>query len=113
MNLIIAGGRDFNNYETMCRELEEYENQDVTIISGCVRGADRLGERWAQDHGKAIREFPANWRKHGKAAGPIRNAEMADNADRGVVFWDGKSRGTKNMIDNANRAGLQIKIVRY
>jgi len=113
MNVVIAGGRDFNDYETMCANLEEYQDQDVTVISGCARGADRLGERWALEHGKPIREYPADWLTHGQAAGPMRNLEMAKVAHRVVVFWDGESRGTKNMIDNALQVGIDPEIVLY
>lgn len=57
--------------------------------------------------------FPANWDKHGKSAGHIRNAEMAKYADALVAFWDGKSKGTKGMIDYATRCNLRVKVVRY
>lgn len=113
MNVVIAGGRDFDDYETMCLELQEYQHKDVTVVSGCARGADRLGERWAMENGKPIREYPADWRTHGKAAGFIRNQKMAKVAHSVVVFWDGKSKGTKNMIDNARQVGIDPKIVLY
>lgn len=113
INLIIAGGRDYGDYDAMCMALEPYQDADVTVISGDCRGADRLGQEWAHDFNKPIRLFPADWRKHGKAAGPIRNRDMAKVSDVAVVFWDGKSRGTKNMINEARRAGMELTIVMY
>ena len=56
---------------------------------------------------------PADWERHGKAAGPIRNAEMADVSDALIAFWDGQSCGTKSMIELAKRKGLQVAVVRY
>lgn len=58
-------------------------------------------------------EFPADWNAHGKAAGPIRNQQMAQEADVLIAFWDGKSRGTKDMIEKATRAGLDMHVYRY
>ena len=66
-----------------------------------------------QEHGLACDIHPADWDKHGKAAGPIRNAEMAEVADALIAFWDGQSRETKSMIDLARKKGLQVAIVRY
>ena len=57
--------------------------------------------------------YPADWERHGRAAGPIRNEEMAEVSDALIAFWDGKSRGTKSMIEIARRKGLQVAVVRY
>ena len=57
--------------------------------------------------------YPADWERHGRAAGPIRNEEMAEVSDALIAFWDGKSRGTKSMIEIAMRKGLQVAVVRY
>ena len=62
--------------------------------------------------GKCYR-FPADWDKYGKAAGYKRNGEMARNADALIAFWDGKSRGTKHMIDLAKKYDLQARVVMY
>ena len=82
------------------------------IVSGGAKGADKLGEQYAMDYGLKTKMFHADWSK-GKQAGPIRNAAMADYADALIAFWDGKSRGTANMIQNAKNKGLIIKIVNY
>ena len=81
-----------------------------TVISGGARGADSLGERWANENKKELLRFPADWGKYGRAAGHIRNAEMAKNADALIAIWDGESRGTKDMINKAKKHGLQIYI---
>lgn len=110
--IIIAGSRNFNNYQVLCNEVGEYlgDNLDVVIVSGAARGADTLGERYAADKGISLHRYPADWVKNGKAAGPIRNEQMAQNADTLIAFWDGESRGTKNMIDVAKKYGLLVKI---
>jgi hypothetical protein len=82
------------------------------VVSGCAMGADRHGESWADDLGIPIQRYPADWRANGKAAGPIRNRQMAECAEALIVAWDGASRGTKNMIMEAKRRGLRVHIHR-
>lgn len=100
MKIIIAGGRDFNNYPHLEKIMDYYNKKgDITeIVCGMAYGADSHGEYWARCNGIDVAEFPADWGKYGNRAGPVRNGEMADYADSLIVFWDGKSRGTKNMI---------------
>lgn len=116
--VIIAGCRNFYNYVTLKERCEYYlQNKMIThnviIVSGHASGADSLGEKFAKDHNLPCELLPADWDKHGKAAGPIRNAEMAEVADALIAFRDGQSRGTKSMIDLAKRKGLQVAVVRY
>lgn len=118
MRVIIAGGRDFTNFQQLADNLDRLfaDDVDVEVASGAQRGADAEGERYAEfraDEGWTVTRFPADWDKHGKAAGPIRNAEMAAYADVLVAFWDGKSRGTSNMIQTALKAGLEVHVYRY
>lgn len=103
MRVIIAGSREFDDYEmlkqAMAQQLEE--GLDITeVVSGTAPGADRLGERWAQENGISLKRFPAQWEKYGRAAGPMRNAEMADYADYLIAFWHPSCVGTTNMIAN-------------
>ena len=119
--IIVAGGRDFTDYallsETLDVILKRYTLREVQIVSGCCRGADALGERYAREHGIPVVRFPADWQAYGKAAGPIRNRKMAEYASEGegilVAFWDGKSRGTASMIRLAEKYGLRIKTITY
>jgi hypothetical protein len=72
-----------------------------------------LGELYANENNIKIIEFPADWEKFGKKAGYIRNEEMAKYSDSCIVFWDGKSKGTKHMIELAKKYNLNLKIVKY
>lgn len=116
--VIIAGGRKFQDYELVKDRVGYYlqnklQSDTVIIVSGHASGADALGERYAQEHGLKCELYPADWNTHGKAAGPIRNAQMADVAQALIAFWDGTSRGTKNMIETAKAKGLRVAVVRY
>lgn len=115
--VIIAGCRDFDDYELLKEKcdyfLQDEKKEDVVIISGHASGADALGERYAQERGFQLETFPADWKAHGRAAGPIRNARMASAANALIAFWDGKSRGTKNMIETAKNHNLKVVVVRY
>nr|WP_302052948.1 DUF2493 domain-containing protein [Shouchella clausii] len=116
IKVIVAGSRNFSNYALLERKLDAIlrnrVDEGVEIVSGKARGADTLGERYAKERGYAIKEFPADWEKNGKAAGPIRNRKMAEYADALVAFWDGKSRGTNNMIETAEELGLQVRVIK-
>ena len=116
--VIIAGTRSFNDYELLrdsCNNLlsEKQQTHTVVVISGTARGADQMGERYAKERGFQLRRFPADWEQYGKSAGHIRNAKMSDNADALIAFWDGESKGTKNMINNARRKGLAVRVIQY
>ena len=100
----------------------------VELASGKAKGADEFGERWAKSRNVPVRDFPALWDKHGRAAGPIRNQEMADWAAEtrrghektlpeghaGILFaiWNGKSPGTRSMIASARARGLAVVVER-
>ena len=125
LRVIIAGSRDFSDYELLKKSAIEIITKktmlpDLTrIISGGARGADTLGERFANEMGLEISRFIPDWDGLGKRAGYVRNAEMAkfaveDNNDGMLIaFWDGKSKGTKHMIDLANKYGLEVHVVNY
>jgi len=114
--VIVAGGRDFFNYELLESKLNrilQNITDEIVIVCGMARGADTLGERYAKANGIRVEYYPADWNKYGKSAGYIRNEQMAKNADALIAFWDGKSKGTKNMIDLAEKYRLNIRTVRY
>lgn len=117
IKIIVAGSREFNNSNLLKNELhkfiKELEANKVEIVSGTAKGADKLGEQYAAHFNQDVKRFPANWDKYGRSAGYIRNSEMAKYADACIVFWDGKSKGTKHMIDLAEKEGLILKVVVY
>ena len=116
--VIIAGSRGFSNYKLLKEKCNEYlrekrKEYNIIIISGGARGADTLGEKYAQDEGFSLEVFPANWNKFGKSAGFIRNEQMAEVADALIAFWDGKSNGTKHMIEVMENKKLLVRVVNY
>lgn len=117
MKVIIAGGRDFNDYEKLksfCNHiLQRYDHDDIEIVCGMARGADLLGKKYAEEYNFKLAKFPANWDKFGKRAGYLRNAEMAEYADALIAFWDGSSKGTQHMINLAKERNLKIRIIKY
>jgi len=110
VKVIIAGSRDINDLSLVEEAVEEATFPVTEIVSGTARGVDRLGEQYGLDNDIAVKKFPADWNKHGRSAGHIRNAEMAQYADGLIAIWDGKSRGTKSMIDIARNAGLWVSV---
>ena len=112
MRVIIAGGRDVTDYSYVLDAVNESKFDITTVVSGGASGVDSLGERYAKENKIKLEIFPADWNKHGKAAGPIRNREMANTADALIAIWDGISRGTKNMIETAQNKKLTVYIKR-
>lgn len=105
---IIAGTRTFGSgvdepvvVEYVDDVVDESGFDVGEVVSGTARGADHAGELWAEANDVPVEEFPANWDEHGNAAGPIRNSEMAQYADQLIALWDGKSSGTRDMIEKA------------
>lgn len=123
IRVIIAGTRDFNRYELLETEAaalvdwlkSQHPDCTITIVSGGARGADLLGERFARSHKYKLVRVPADWQKYGNHAGPIRNRQMLNYAREAIgvllAFWDGKSRGTRNMIDIAKDAGIDVHVI--
>lgn len=107
MKVIIAGGRDIDDWGLVNQAILEsgYGPTTSEVVSGGASGVDGLGEAIADKCGIAIKRFPADWKKHGKSAGPLRNREMAKYADRLIAIWDGQSRGTANMIKEMEKLG--------
>lgn len=113
--VIIAGSRTFEDYnilkeymDFLLRDIKTKE--EIEIVSGQARGADALGERYALDRGYIVKQFPADWTRYARRAGIMRNEKMGDYADALVAFWDGKSRGTKHMIEYAKSKNLKVRV---
>ena len=113
--VIIAGGRDFDDWGLLHRTVKKLLSKGDTIISGGAKGADALGEQFAKRNSKylELEIFPADWDKYGKGAGYVRNHQMALTADTLIAFWDGRSKGTKNMIEEAHKARLNTHVFYY
>lgn len=116
--VIIAGGRDFNDYPLLkakCDNIlaDKTATHRIIVVSGAAKGADSLGEQYAREKGYTVERYPADWNTHGRAAGPIRNAQMANSADALIAFWDGQSKGTKSMINIAKTKGLGVRVISY
>jgi len=116
--LIVAGGRSFNDYEKLCQELFALANgpyalHDVSIVSGMAPGADRLAVQFAKQFYVVLHEMPADWKHYGRSAGMRRNADMAAFADGALCFWNGVSKGTKNMIETMKRLNKPVHVVMY
>ena len=119
--IIVVGSREYDNYEVVAyhiaRIIVERGIKDPEIISGCARGVDKLGERFAHEMGYTLTKFPANWRNVGKEAGMIRNEKMAVYASSGKVCgiliafpYVGRSAGTRDMIRRAEEHDLDVYV---
>lgn len=115
MKVIIAGSRDFRNYSLLREKCDLIlsEKNNVEIVSGGARGADKMGEFYANEKNFDVRVFPADWDQFGKSAGFMRNKQMAEYANMLICFWDGQSKGTQHMINLAQQNGLETHIIRF
>lgn len=115
MRIIIAGGRDFSDEEFLFNECDKLINKEnnIEIVSGGANGADKIGEKFAKIRNLPVKRFIPNWNKFGKSAGFRRNVDMAEYADSLIAFWDGKSKGTKHMIETAKSKSLQVFVFNY
>ena len=107
MKTIIAGSRTITDYGLVIDAVRDSGFEIHEVVCGMARGVDLLGKRWAQDYGVDVKEFPADWNRHGKKAGFLRNLEMAEYADALVAVTSG-SLGTAHMIDIARAKGLKV-----
>jgi hypothetical protein len=108
MKILIAGGRDFADKQFLEQYMSKYLEDATLVISGTAKGADRLGEKWAQANDIPVDRYPAQWSRYGGAAGPIRNQEMLDKGkpDLVVVFKGGT--GSAHMAKIARKAGVKV-----
>lgn len=119
--VIICGSREFDDYEFLrdkCDKILSRKTADPTeeivIVSGCAKGADTLGERYASERGYQVLRYPAQWDKYGKSAGYRRNKEMAEVSNACIAFLSltSENRGTKNMISTALKMNLLVREVK-
>lgn len=117
--MIVAGGRDYSNqnivnyYINRVKDVCDSRGLNLVIVCGMATGADTLGRNYAISNGLEVLEFPADWNKYGKSAGYVRNKEMGDVADSAIVFWDGRSKGSKLMIDIMHELKKPVVAISY
>lgn len=111
MRLIIAGSRDLTDplyIDMMSAAIAQHGWNPSRVLSGRAKGIDTLGEIWARENDVEVEPYPADWNLHGKAAGPIRNRQMAENADALLLIRKRDSRGSLSMLNEANRLGILV-----
>ena len=120
MKVVVAGGRDFKDYELLKCTLDNFQQEygNITeVVSGTAKGVDKLGEQYGNENNIPIKRFVPDWQGLGKKAGHVRNRQMGDYAKEHngmlAAFWDKQSKGTKGMIDYAKNIGLKSVVVYY
>tara|TARA_B100000949_G_C14020656_1_gene341131 strand:+ start:298 stop:645 length:348 start_codon:yes stop_codon:yes gene_type:complete len=114
MKILVCGSREWTDKNKIKKELSKYSKEDVLIHGGC-RGADKLAGEVGKELGMKIEVYYADWKTHGKKAGPLRNQQMLDEGkpDKVYAFHEDidSSKGTKDMVNRAKKEKLEIKIV--
>ena len=116
--VLVCGSRDWTDQYAIWCVLNGYRSNGigVTVINGGARGADSIASQWADLNGEPCETYPANWKQHGKAAGPIRNQQMLDEGKPQEVWAFiakplEESRGTYDMVTRARAAGIPTYVV--
>ncbi len=106
MKVAVIGSRSL-----MIDDLSGFIPSEATeIVSGGARGIDRSARLYAFKNGLKLKEFFPDYRRYRKGAPKRRNQEIIDYADMVVAIWDGKSKGTKSVIDKCKEIGKPIKV---
>lgn len=117
--LLVCGSRGITDKDWIFSQIESYWYEhlacysDLIMIEGAARGVDLIAKAYAVENNWKVEEYPADWEKHGRGAGYIRNDIMVKAADEVLILWDGESRGTKNDIDLCKKYNKPHKIVLY
>jgi hypothetical protein len=109
MRLAIVGSRSIQDKELIYFYASKY-NPDVVLCGG-ARGPDLLGSYWAKDNLIPVEYFIPKWEEIGKSAGILRNKQMSDSATHILAFWDGKSKGTKHMIEYSRMNNKAVEVI--
>lgn len=112
MITVIAGTRAICDYEVLKQAIAESQFTITRVLSGDARGVDKLGIQWAKENRIPVERFIPQWRDSRgnfcRYAGFNRNEDMAKACEALIAVWDGRSKGTKHMIDAATRAGRKV-----
>lgn len=113
MRVLVCGGRDFSDCQMVWDTLDDLARAEVIdcLIEGDARGADRIAGAWARRRGVDLRVYAADWRKHGRAAGPIRNQQMLDEGKPDLVIAFPGGIGTADMVRRARASGVRVNEV--
>lgn len=117
MKVIIAGGRDIEDWDALTDAIKESGFEITHVISGGADGVDTMAVEWAKQEEIPWTVYPAKWKKYRamgmvKRAGIDRNQQMSEVGEALIAVWDGQSTGTKDMIDRATRKGLPVYVKR-
>lgn len=114
MKIAIVGTRNFSRLDLVKTQLSiiytKFGTDNITIVSGGARGPDKEAEEIAKTFGFKIEVYKADWDKHGKSAGFLRNTTIVENSDIIIAFWDGKSNGTRDTINKTIDAGKPLRV---
>jgi len=111
MRVLVCGGRDYRDWPAFLAALDaaHAEQEIEAVIHGCAKGADDMAATWASiEVGITELRFPANWKAHGRAAGPLRNQRMLDEGKPDLVLAFPGGRGTADMVRRAEAAGVPV-----
>lgn len=116
MRVLVCGWREYADKAKVWRTLDRicdindatWIAPHVTIIHGGANGADSLADAWAVSSYARVRQFKADWKAHGKAAGPTRNQQMIDEGKPDLVIAFPGGRGTADMVGRARKAGIEV-----
>lgn len=110
MKVIIAGSRSITDKDVVNQAIKDSGFKITEILCGCAKGVDDLGRQYGEQSKILVTEYPPNWHKYGNAAGIMRNIVMAKKCDALIAVWDGKSRGTKHMIECIEKLKLPLYV---
>ena len=108
MRILVCGGRNYENWYILKTVLDNFKCPDMVVIEGGAAGADLLAKMWAQNNGIPCKTFFAEWKDHGRRAGPIRNKQMLVEGKPDLVIAFPGGKGTANMVKQAEKAGVEI-----
>jgi len=112
MRVAVVGSRTFNNEVMLCNELQKISSI-TEIVSGGAKGADSLAENYAEKNNIPKKLFLPNWKQHGKIAGVVRNWEIINYSDFILIFWDGKSKGSLDVINKCKMKNKKHLVIQF